>query len=199
MDLSKSGLFEGISEVISTTRSGVSSFNAAPIGIIRDGERVYAKMYPGTHTFENIKLTGMMVANVTDDPELFVRSAFSDLSIDYKDSFHGYPAIKDADSWILFRCHISKEPDPEKNIKYYEVTLEAVSTKVNPKRDLRAINRGLNGVIEATVHATRYVITGDRALKEWIDYYNKLVSTCGSTREKRAMELLFQFIDRQKK
>ncbi|MDY6865103.1 MAG: DUF447 family protein [Halobacteriota archaeon] len=198
MDLSRSGLFEGISEVIATTRSGISDFNAAPIGIIREGKSVYAKLYPGTHTYSNISSTGMMVANVTHDPELFVRSAFSDLSTEYKDSFHGYPAIKDADAWILFRCYITKEPDPERNIKFFEVTLEPVSSKVNTKRSFRAVNRGLNAVIEATVHATRYVLTGDRMLKEWIEYYNTLVSTCGSPSEKRAMELLFRFIDEQK-
>jgi len=199
MDLSRSGILEGISEIIATTRSGVSDFNAAPVGIIREGEFTFAKIYPSTHTYSNISSTGMMVANVTYDPELFVRSAFSDLSTDYKDNFHGYPAIKDADVWILFRCYITKEPDPEQNIKFYEVTLEPVSSKVNSRRTLRAVNRGLNGVIEATVHATRYVVTEDRKLKEWIDYYNSLVSTCGSPSEKRAMELLYQFIDEQKR
>ncbi|MDY6966265.1 MAG: DUF447 family protein [Halobacteriota archaeon] len=194
MDLSKSGIMEGISEVIATTKSGAEGYNAAPIGVIREGEATYSRIYPNTHTYANISSNGTMIANLTKDPELFVLAAFGDLSPDYYANFHGYPAIKDAEAWVLFSCRIIKNPDPSHYINYSEVSLEPISSKVN-NRELRAINRALNGVIEATIHATRYLITGDKKLKESIDYYDKLVSTCGGPDEKRAMELLYQFLD----
>lgn len=195
MDLEKFGIMEGISEVIVTTISESGEFNAAPIGIIKEQEIIYAKIFPNTHTYNNIKSVGVLVANVTKDPELFVISALSDLGRNYYEKFHGYPAIRNAEAWILFNCKILQNQDQYQNQDqvFSLIYLEALSGRVNFST-LTAVSRAQNAVIEATVHASRYVINRDRKLKEWIDYYDIVVSKCGGAREKRAMKRLYEFL-----
>jgi hypothetical protein len=180
------GICDGVSEVIVTTKNG--SVNAAPIGIIRKRRCVFARIYEGT-TLENIHSTGMLVANVTSDPRLFVISALGSLDEEHFDSFCGLPAIRNANAWILFKC----KPRPKLD-EYSVVLLDPTEGKIN-KNEVKAINRGLNAVIDATVHATRYVVTKDERLKQMIDYCNVIVSKCGGEEEKRAMGYLYRFLD----
>jgi hypothetical protein len=59
---------------------------------------------------------------------------------------------------------------------------------------VRPVNRGFNSVIEATVHATRYVLSHDRDLMTWIDHHATIVHKCGGSREKEALDLLLEYI-----
>ena len=197
LELEKFGIKEGISEVIVTTVSDSGEFNAAPIGIIREGGKISANIYPDSHTYSNIDSTQMMVANITKDPEIFVLSALGDLGKNYFKKFHGYPAIKVAEVWILFKCEILQTEEKDSH-KYMVISLEAVSAKVN-SNSICAVNRAQNAVIEATVHATRYLVSKEKRLKEWIDYYDAIVSKCGGPNEKRAMERLYEFLGDRKK
>ncbi|MDL5502950.1 MAG: DUF447 family protein, partial [Candidatus Methanoperedens sp.] len=54
--------------------------------------------------------------------------------------------------------------------------------------------RGSNAVIEATVHATRYVLLKEQKYLDHIDHYNKIVQKCGGPDEKEAMKLLYDLI-----
>ncbi len=73
------------------------------------------------------------------------------------------------------------------------IHLHLVRGKVIRKR-VRAINRGANAVIEATVHATRYAATKDEKYLEWIAHYEGVVKKCGGAREKEAMKKLREFL-----
>lgn len=74
------------------------------------------------------------------------------------------------------------------------MSLEPILEKVNFK-ELRAVSRGLNGVIEATIHAKKYVITKNENQKEKIDHYAKIVSTCGGPNERNAIKMLYEFLN----
>ncbi len=197
LELEKFGISEGISEVIVTTASDLGEFNAAPIGIICERGTTSAKIYPDSHTYENINSNGMMVANITNDPELFVFSAFGDLGTDYYEKFHGYPVIRVAKAWILFSCEILQSEEQDHH-KYFVISLDPISAKVN-FNDLNAVSRSKNAVIESTVHATRYMVSRDKRLMEWVDYYDTIVSKCGGPGERRAMEMLYEFLGCQRK
>ncbi|MDD4898776.1 MAG: DUF447 family protein, partial [Methanocellales archaeon] len=93
--------FRGISEVIATTISKSGEPNAAPIGIISDGN-LSARVYTNTQTYANIKATKKMVANIVDDPMLFVLSALMKLSLDEFRMDDGNPVLKAAKAWIVF-------------------------------------------------------------------------------------------------
>lgn len=180
------GIQDGINEVIATTeKNGV--INAAPLGIIRDGESLYIKLFLGTHTYDNVLANGWFVANITHDSWIFAETALEDLTEDYFDRRMGQPVLKDAEAWALFKC----KPFP----------LDIVIVKVEPvkgevlRKDFRAINRGANLVVEAAVAATRYLALRTDSYYEEIMKIKRIVERCGGPRERDAMERLMDRID----
>ncbi len=175
------GLYEGINEVIGITVA--DWINTAPLGIIvRDDVRV--RLFDN-HTRRFVKKTGVLYVNVISDPIIFVISAFEDLSEDFFESLEP-PIIRDALSWIKFKARL------DRNFAY----LSFVDGEVL-RKDVRAVNRGFNAVIEATIHGTRYIISGSKELRDKIEYYGRIVERCGGKREKEAYKLLLNYISEQ--
>lgn len=179
-------LSPGISEVIATTRR-----NAAPIGIHRDGSRLWAVLYRGSHTAANVAREGWLVANVVHDPVLFVRTAFEDLPADAFVSIpgSGWDRLAAAEGYAACRVCVERET-PEA----LRVGLGVVE-EVLLKPGCIPVNRGRCAVIEATVHATRYVRTGDPRLARLIDHHGSVIRRCGGPAEHEALALLMDFID----
>ena len=192
MHLKKAGINEGISEVIVTTKSASEEPNAAPIGIIavtnEDENKYFVKLYKTSKTLSNVQETNKLAANVTDDAVLFVKAAFEPLTETQFSLFNGFPVLKEANSWILFDCAFS-----EKTRETFVFRLTPRAVKIN-RKEVKAINRGLNAVIEAAILATRNAITEDerdRAEREKLmALYARIVEKCGSSREKEALEIL---------
>jgi hypothetical protein len=187
MNVREAGIEEGISEVIVTTRSASGTFNAAPIGIIATTNGHFVKLYKGSKTLSNVMETNTVAANVTSDTVLFVKAAFDDLGESHFSFLSGFPVLKEANSWIIFRADLE-----EKNTEYSLFQLMPISVKIN-RKELKAINRGLNAVIEATILTTRYLIVKDEREKEEIlklmKQYAAIVEKCGGPREKEAMSI----------
>lgn len=184
--LEELGILDGINEVIATTeKDGV--VNAAPIGIIRDGESLYIRLFLGTHTYDNILENGWFVANITHDSWIFAETALEDLTQDHFVRREGMPILKDAEAWALFKC----EPFP----------LDIVITKVQLvkgevlRKDFRALNRGANLVVEAAVAATRYLALRTDSYYEELMKLRRIIDRCGGPREREAMERLMDRID----
>ena len=180
------GILDGINEVIATTeKNGV--INAAPLGIIRDGESLYIKLFLGTHTYDNVLANGWFVANITHDSWIFAETALEDLTQDYFVCRDGLPILKDTEAWALFKC----KPFP----------LDIIIVKVEPvkgemlRKDFRAFNRGANLVVEAAVAATRYLALRTDSYYEEIMKIKRIVDRCGGPRERDAMERLMDRID----
>ena len=179
------GIQDGISEVIATTISKEGELNAAPIGIISD-DITHVRLYPDTHTYSNIRATKKLVANVVSDPLLFVLSALGDLGEREFYVVDGLPVLRCADVWALFKCEEDRQDSSL-------IHLHLIRGKVI-RKSVRAINRGTNAVIEATVHATRYAATKDGKYLKWIEHYEDVVRKCGGAREKEAMKKLREFL-----
>jgi len=190
-DLDDIGIFHGISETIVTTGRSRSP-NAAPVGIIRKNNNVSVRLFKGSQTYENVLEEMFLVANVINDPVIFVRSTFSNLNDSDFDfvSFGGreFAVLKDALSWVVFECSSTKLA-PEALV----ADLTPIHAHIN-RCVVRAPNRGFNAVLEAAVHATRYRLTGDDKYLELIRTYAGIAAKCGSEREKLAMELLYDFL-----
>jgi hypothetical protein len=194
MDLEEAGLKEGISEVIVTTRSASGKPNAAPIGIItllndETGEQQhFVKLYRGSQTLTNVLETNVLAANVTDDAVIFVKAAFEHLSEAHFSDFAGVPVLTKVNAWIVFTTVLIEERSD-----YLHFQLLPRAVEIN-RKEVKAINRGLNAVIEATILATRYTITKDEGekeeLKRLIERYADVVTKCGGRREKEAMRIL---------
>lgn len=178
---------EGINEIIATTR-----MNAAPMGIICRDNRLMMAVYRSSHTASRIEEGSPVVANIIHDPVIFVQTAFGDLS---EDDFIietagdiRYWRLKAARSFVVYRTRIEQKSDQK-----LLVVLTPLYASLMESPDL-PVNRGLNSIIEATVHATRYVISKDPELKRLIDHHGDLVRRCGGRRESEALSLLLSYI-----
>jgi len=180
------GIQDGINEVIATTEKD-GAINAAPLGIIKDGDSLYIRLFLGTHTYDNILKNKWFVANIIHDSWLFAETALEDLSQDYFVIRDGMPTLRDAEAWCLFKC----EAHP----------LDIVIGKVEPvkgevlKRDFRAFNRGANLVVEAAVAATRYLALRTDSYYEELLKLGRIIDRCGGPREREAMDRLMDRID----
>ena len=193
VDLSSFGIREGISETIVST--GIESPNAAPIGIIVKGGKPFVRLFKGTHTWANVFKEKHLAANIVYDPLLFVRSTFFDLepSEFYYVPVCGlrFPILKKASAWVVFECINIKNTDQA--LVADLIPIEAGFNEAN-RKDLPAPNRGFNAVLEATVHATRYQLSGGEKYLEFIRHYETLASKCGGENEKKAMKLLYEVL-----
>ena len=163
MRLRDFGFTEGINEVIVITYG--EFLNTAPIGIIvedPDSDIAKARIYP-SHTRKNIERGSRVYANIVNDPIVFTISAFEDLGEEYFLSLNP-PILKSALAYCEFKAKIVND----------FVELKLVGGKVISRR-IRAVNRGFNALIEALVHATRYLVFKDenirKELREKIYYY----------------------------
>lgn len=172
--------------MIFTTISPDGIPNAAPIGLHRKGGRLFARIY-NSRTLDNIISKPVAAANIADDPVLFVQSALSDIEAGRFESVDGFPVLGEAQGWILFGCKCKKGEEIS------VVELSPVKGKINQLK-LQPVNRGFNAVIEASIHATRYVILKEQKYLKCIKYYNTIVNKCGGAREKDAMRLLYEAI-----
>jgi hypothetical protein len=194
MNLQEAGIGEGISEVIVTTQSAVGMPNAAPVGILTEideqgGEtNHFVKLYKGSQTLANVLETSTVAANVTDDVVLFVKTALGHLSELYLSDFADVPVLTKANAWIVFTTVVIEERDD-----YFRFQVLPRAVKIN-RKEVKAINRGLNAVIEATVLATRFELAKDEQEKESmrkrVAEYAEIVEKCGGRREKGAMVIL---------
>jgi len=180
-------LKSGINEVIATT-----FFNAAPMGIhYREGNASMV-LFSGSNTAENIERNGWIVANFVHDPVLYVRTAFEDLPRDLfiEELISGKKImrLRSADAWAAFTATVVRTTNESMMVR---LTLEK---EIIEEVAIHPVNRGFNSVVDATVHATRYRVNQDPALKKIIDYHVGIVNKCGGKRELEALELLKKYM-----
>lgn len=178
---------EGINEVIATTH-----LNAAPIGIINRGDKLSTFLYSGSHTYYNVIKYGWLVANFTFDPVIYVKTAFGDLP---EDSFHEINIngrkmhrLKETEAWAAFRTEITGKSEKGITARLMPLKEEIISAKIHP------VNRGFGNLIDATVHATRYMMNHDSELEKQIQYHTNIVRKCGGKRELEALSILEEII-----
>ena len=186
MNLDDFGIHEGISEVILSTLSEDFVPNAAPIGLHRKDWRLFAMIYNST-TLKNILVNPWAAANIVDDPVIFVKSALSDLGVENFENIDSFPVLKNSLGWVIFDC----TPKKGENISIVEMT--PVKGKIH-HRVIKPVNRGFNAVIEASIHATRFVGKKDQEYLRQIAYCNTMVKKCGGNQEKEAMKMLYELI-----
>jgi hypothetical protein len=168
-------LLEGITETIVTTLSADGRPNAAPMGIVRQGDKMLIRMFPGSCTFRNVTETGHLVANIITDPMIFVISAFEDLDSSYFiPQSNMPPVIRDAYAWIYFKAEVDGT-----------IRLTPVKSEIL-KRKVPSFSRGFGAVIDAAVTGTRLHFLGDEGRKR-IHEDAVLVEKCGTPRDVEAM------------
>ncbi|HDQ07279.1 MAG TPA: DUF447 family protein [Methanoculleus sp.] len=186
----------GESESTTTTNTGNDALplrpNAAPMGIFCRKGRIRMRVYRGTHTEENMRRNGWVVANVTHDPVVFVETAFGDIGADrFTEITHEgttFWRLKDCEAWAAFRCTVLHVSEDLSVFELHPVAEEIISCEVHPH------NRGFSSVIDATILGTRYVMFNDPAMLEKIRYHRDIALKCGSERERIAIKKLDEVI-----
>jgi hypothetical protein len=173
---------QGITETIVTTVSKDGKPNAAPMGIVRQGDRMIIRMFPGSNTFANVSETGHLVVNIVADPLIFVVSAFEDLdSRCFVPQDDVPPLIKDAYAWVYCKAEV------DGTVKLIPLKSGILCRKVP------SFSRGFAAVIDATVTGTRLRFLGDEGRKR-IHEDAVLVEKCGTPRDIEAMSRLKQIL-----
>jgi|AGTN01.1.fsa_nt_gi Uncharacterized conserved protein len=173
---------QGITETIVTTMSADGRPNAAPMGIVRQGDRMLIRMFPGSITFGNVSETGHLVANIVTDPMVFVVSAFEDLDSSYFVAQRDMPpTIRDTYAWVYFKAEV------DGTVRLTPLKSEVLQRKVP------SFSRGFAAVIDAAVTGTRLRFLGDEGKKR-IHEDDVLVGKCGTPRDIEAMSRLRQIL-----
>lgn len=172
---------EGITEVIAVTKD-----NAAPIGIIqREGQGPKLILFKGSKTEENIRKYGWVTANFVSDAYVYAKYAFYDAAPEELTKAGAFQRLSAADAYIPYHASVVHETE-----NTYLVDLTPAGEEVIISPGVRRVNRGFDAVVDASVHATRYVRTHSEELAERIRYDLALIRKCGGCREQEAAELL---------
>ena len=181
-------LREGINEVIATTEQ-----NAAPMGVIRHEKSLHMVVYLTSHTAQNLQTCSFVVLHITDDARWFVRTAFSDPDPEeyVLETCDGVfiPRLREIPSWIVCTCSIQNRTKEKLLVSLVPIRV------VQPPHLFHPVNRGRNSVIEATVHATRYVQTKDPMLRCLISFHLGVAQKCGDNTVKEAVDLLLSYLN----
>jgi hypothetical protein len=180
-------LAEGINEVIATTDN-----NAAPMGIINRGGSLHMVLFRGSHTARNVARDRWVVANFVFDPVLYVWTAFDDLPPEafVREEIDGLivSRLRDVEAWAAFAADVERSSDEAIIIRLTPLKEEVLDLRLHP------VNRGFYSVVDATVHATRYVRNRDPWLGRLIEHHTGLARKCGGPREWEALKLLERYI-----
>ena len=146
------GFEEGqIFETVVTTLNLDGSVNAAPMGVIRTGrETIEVRPYKTSSTYRNLSSHSEVCVNVTDDPSLFLVTAFKeeDLRGFEVPSLEGF-RLRDADACIFISV---RDIDDSGDRGCFTCNVDSVEVgEAGP----RPFNRGRAQAIEAVIHATR--------------------------------------------
>ncbi len=137
-----------IVETILVTRNHDGSYNAAPMGVTRNGVSLIVRPFKSTQTFKNLSLGGGASINLSDSPHLFLVTTFKDEVEDQpnvdEDGLEGADAIIQTETGEIFneselRASFSLSPS--------DVEIKSPHPTV--------FSRGRSEAIEAIIHATR--------------------------------------------
>jgi len=194
--------YDCLSESILTTWKPDGSINAAPMGIIRvDSNHLKVKPYKSSQTFLNLINRPHDCVNTTNNPELFLVTAFKkeDLRAFSHPKFLSDLSIEQADAAIFLEKMESRDISNERSSFVGEVS----SIKIL-KKFPAVVSRGKAQAIEAIIHATKieYFLENKKLLeaKTQIYKFNKCrevmerVSSVGSP-EARVVKALEKMIE----
>jgi hypothetical protein len=180
----------GVTESVVTTLGPNDLWNVAALGVhAPDGDGpVTATTWGRTRTWRNFRERGEGYVQFTRDPVDFTEAA---LSIREESA----PVLDSADAWV--RVDVERRDTGEDGgTQWVEWALHPLESAVE-RRVVPTTNRGHAAVVEATVAASRLDVPAyDReTLLERLRYFESVVETAGSERERRAFQRVRELVD----
>lgn len=186
--------FGSTMEIILTTWNNDGTVNAAPMGIVRDiKDQIIIRPYKSSNTYRNMLRNNEACINLTQDSEIFLKTAFKDENLGPYLIEDGKLSLDGSDAFIQVKI-INFESENE-NRSTFTCSIQQIITK---KRIPIGFSRGKNNAIEAMIHAShmRYKINeSDEDIKTDLINFNyniqviKKVSAVNSIEMKVACKL----------
>jgi hypothetical protein len=180
-------------EGIVTTLNDGGTPHVAPMGPIVDADFNWLLLRPfrTSVTYKNLKRRGEGVLHVTDDVELFARSAVGRLeqlpTLMPTEAIEGV-IVADACRWFAFR--VESLDDREERTKIVARVVDR-----GRLRDFFGFNRAKHAVIEAAILATRISLLAPDHIRSEFKRLAVIVDKTGGQQERRAFAFLQTYVD----
>ena len=181
-----------ILEAIVTTTNEDGTMNVSPMGPTVRGsiETFELRPFDSSRTFQNLRRTRTGVLHVTDDVEMFARSAIGKLDVEPE-----FVAAEKVEGFILtkacrameFQVEFIDETGPRMN-------LNCRTVKLHRFRDFWGFNRARHAVLEAAILATRIAFLPADEIRESFLRLETIVQKTGGEKEHCAFELLAEYV-----
>ncbi|MDS0283112.1 DUF447 domain-containing protein [Haloarcula onubensis] len=180
----------GVTESVVTTFGPNGLWNLAALGLSAPeaGGPVTATTWGRTRTWRNFGERGEGYVQFTRDPVDFAEAA---LSVREESA----PVLDSADAWV--RVSVERLDEGEDgDTQWVEWALVPEASRIE-RRVVPTTNRGHAAVVEATVAASRLDVPAyDReAMLDRLAYFESVVETAGSERERAAFDRLCELVD----
>jgi hypothetical protein len=180
----------GVTESVVTTLGPNDLWNVAALGLHKpdDDGLVTATTWGRTRTWRNFTERGEGYVQFTRDPLDFAEAALSIRE-------EANPVLDSADAWV--RVSVARRDAGEDGgTQWVEWGLVPEESAVE-RRSVPTTNRGHSAVVEATVAASRLDVPAyDRdAMLDRLAYFESVVDTAGSERERAAFDRLRELVD----
>ena len=177
-----------IIETIITTLDADGVANFAPMGVEWGEETIVVKPFLETHTYRNLRATGVAVVNLTDDVLLFARAAIS------SPQYPALPAtvvkglvLEAACSWREIEVRAVDATPPRARIVTHVVHR-------GQRREFIGFNRARHAVLEAAILATRTHLLPPGQIRDELARLQVIVEKTAGPRELEAMALLTEYV-----
>ncbi|AWR94406.1 DUF447 domain-containing protein [Acidianus brierleyi] len=159
----KDGVYESI-----LGSTGVLN-NLSPIGIIREGDNISAKIYRNTLTYSNISKIPKCSIHITDNPRIFYNSLFGNINYTIKNAL---PIINDESIYEIIFAKCIKLNNDNPSIFLLDPYSIEIGSNVH-----RGFSRGYSLLIDALVHFTRLDILPNKEVLKLLNIINYELKT----------------------
>ena len=178
-----------IVETIVTTRSLDGDVHIAPLGLIQDGQSWIIAPFKPSRTLDNLLVSGVAIANHTDDVRLFAG------------------CVTGRSDWPLKRAERGDGAVLEAAASHWELKVDSVEDDdMRPRFRCRVVheanhrvwagyNRAQAAVIEAAVLATRLKMLPPEKVETELAYHQIAISKTAGPREEEAWGWLMEKFD----
>jgi hypothetical protein len=177
-----------IIESIVTTVDAAGAVNVAPMGVEWGEEVIVVKPFLETTTFRNVRETGALVVNLTDDVLLFATAAISNPTAPVVPAavVRGV-VLEDCCSWRELAVESIDATPPRSRIV-------ARVVHRGTRREFLGFNRARNAVLEAAILATRTHLLPAQQVRDDFQRLQVIVDKTAGPREHEAMALLTEYV-----
>jgi uncharacterized protein len=177
-----------IIETIFSTIDKAGKPNFAPMGLVWGEEYITIRPFRNSHTYQNLVASGYGVANVTDDVLAYVQCGLYDAVLPNFPAKVAPGIVFEGTCFWRELAVVSCEGSQERAEVRCRILHEG------RQKAFLGFCRAGNAVLEAIILATRVRLHDPNTLAEKLISYQEIVEKTGDTNEKRAFQMVHDYI-----